>query len=90
MMGLQPPRGVTWEEVAHSLQLPANRRQNKNMCDVCYYPRRTCAARTVVGSVSLSVTLYFTPPTSVRLTNDTTYLTGNEDQNDRTVFSEKA
>ena len=37
MMGLQPPRGVTWEEVARSLQLPANRRQNKNMCDVCYF-----------------------------------------------------
>ena len=39
MMGLQPPRGVTWEEVAHSffcLQLPANKRQNKNVCDVCY------------------------------------------------------
>ena len=38
MMGLQPPRGVTWEEVAHSLQLPANRRQNKNVCDICYSP----------------------------------------------------
>ena len=37
MMGLQPPRGVTWEEVARSLQLSANRRQNKNMCDVCYF-----------------------------------------------------
>ena len=37
MMGLQPPRGVTLEEVARSffcLQLPANRRQNKNMCDI--------------------------------------------------------
>ena len=34
MMGLQPPRGVTWEEVA-CLQLPANRRQNRNVCDVC-------------------------------------------------------
>ena len=33
-------------------------------------------------SVCLSVTLYLTPRMSVRLTNDTTYLTGNEGQND--------
>ena len=30
MMGLQPPRGVTWEEVAHGFLF-------KNLCDVCYF-----------------------------------------------------
>ena len=58
-----------------------------------YYPRRTCAAR-VVGSVCVcvcvSVTFHLTSRLFVRLTNDTTYLTGNEGQNFRTVFSETA
>ena len=49
---------------------------------------------TVVGfvcvCVCLSVTLNLTSRMSVRLTNDTTYLTGNEGQKYRTVFSENA
>ena len=45
---------------------------------------------TVVGSVCLSVTLHLTSRMFVRLTNDTTYLTGNEGQKFRTVFSENA
>ena len=54
-------------------------------------PRRACAVRvTVVVSVCLcvcvSVTLNLTCRMFVRLTNDTTYLTGNKG---RTVFSEK-
>ena len=45
------------------------------------YPRRTCAARvTVVGFVCVCVTLNLTSRVSVRLTKDTTYLTGNEGQ----------
>ena len=55
-------------------------------------PRRACAAR--VGSVyvcvRLSVTLHLTSRMFVRLTNDTTYLTGNEGYKFRTVFSENA
>ena len=44
-------------------------------------PRRACAARvTVVGSVCLSVTLHLTSRMSVRLKNDTIYLTGTEGQ----------
>ena len=39
-------------------------------------------------SVCLSVTLNLTSRVSVRLTKDTTYLTGNEGQKFRTVFSE--
>ena len=35
---------------------------------------------TVVGSVCLSVTLHLTSRVFVRLTKDTTYLTGNEGQ----------
>ena len=42
-----------------------------------------------VGSV-LSVTLHLTSRMFVRLTNDTTYLTGNEGQKFRTIFSENA
>ena len=38
----------------------------------------------------VSVTQHLTSAMFVRLTNDTTYLTGNEGQNFRTVFSEKA
>ena len=46
---------------------------------------------TVLGlCVCLSVTLYLTSRMFVRLTNDTTYLTGNEGQKFRTVFSENA
>ena len=49
---------------------------------------------TVVGSVRpsvrVSVTLNLTSRVFVRLTKDTTYLTGNEGQKIRTVFSEKA
>ena len=41
-------------------------------------------------SVCLSVTLHLTSRMFVRLTNDTTYLTGNEGQKFRTVFSENA
>ena len=53
--------------------------------------RRAWAARvTVVGSVCLSVTLNLTSRVFVSLTKDTTYLTGNEGQKFRTVFSENA
>ena len=49
---------------------------------------------TVVGSVCLSVCLsvtqHLTSPMFVRLTNDTTYLTGNEGQKICAVFSENA
>ena len=47
---------------------------------------------TVVGSVCvcLSVTLHLTSRMFVRLTKDTAYLTGNEGQKFRTVFSENA
>ena len=45
---------------------------------------------TVVGSVCVSVTLHLTSRVFVRLTKDTTYLTGNEGQIFRTVFSETA
>ena len=47
---------------------------------------------TVVGlCVCVSVvTLHLTSRMFVRLTNDTTYLTGNEGQKFRTVFSENA
>ena len=44
----------------------------------------------VCVSVCVSVTLNLTSRMSVRLTNDTTYLTGNEGQKFRTVFSETA
>ena len=46
------------------------------------YPRRACTARVwLVGlSVCLSVTQHLTSPMFFRLTNDTTYLTGNEAQ----------
>ena len=68
------------------------------VCLVCVSvinPRRACAARvTVVGSVCLcvclSVTLHLTSRVFVRLTKDTTYLTGNEGQKFRMVFSETA
>ena len=49
---------------------------------------------TVVGSVCLSVCLsvtqHLTSPMFVRLTNDMTYLTGNEGQNICAVFPENA
>ena len=49
---------------------------------------------TVVGSVCLpfcvSVTLHLTSRVFVRLTKDSTYLTGNEGQKFRTVFFENA
>ena len=45
---------------------------------------------TEVGFVCLSVTLNLTSQMFVRLTNDTTYQTGNEGQKFRTVFSENA
>ena len=49
---------------------------------------------TVVGSVCLSVCLsvtqHLTSPMFVRLTNDTTYLTGNEGQKICAVFSGNA
>ena len=54
-------------------------------------PGRACAARvTVVGSVCLSVTLHLTSRMSVRLKNDTIYLTGTEGQKIRAVFSKTA
>ena len=54
-------------------------------------PRRACAARvTVVGSVCLSVTLHLTSRMSVRLKNNTIYLTGTEGQKIRAVFSKTA
>ena len=48
------------------------------------YSSRACL------SVCVSVTLNLTCRMFVRLTNDTTYLTGNEGQKFRTVFSENA
>ena len=45
---------------------------------------------TVVGSVCLSVTLHLTSRMSVRLKNDTIYLTGTEGQKIRAVFSKTA
>ena len=58
-------------------------------------PRRACAARvTVVGlvclCVCLSVTLHLTSGVFVRLTNDTTYATGDEGEKVCAVFSENA
>ena len=56
-------------------------------------PRRACVARvTLVGSVCVcvSVTPHLTSRVFVRLTNDTTYPTGNEGQNFCAVFSENA
>ena len=57
-----------------------------------HYPRRACAAR-----VRLSVCVrarararHLTSPMFVCLTNDTTYLTGNEGQKFRAVLSENA
>ena len=44
----------------------------------------------VVGSVCLSVTLHLTSGVFVRLTNDTTYATGDEGQKFCAVFSENA
>ena len=41
-------------------------------------------------SVCVSVTQHLTSPMFVRLTNDTTYLTGNEGKNFRAVLSENA
>ena len=49
-----------------------------NLCTVVN-PRRACAARVTVV-VCLSVTLNLTSRVFVRLTKDTTYLTGNECQ----------
>ena len=46
-------------------------------------PRRACAAK-------LSVTLHLTSRMSVRLKNDTIYLTGTEGQKIRAVFSKTA
>ena len=45
---------------------------------------------TVVGSVCLSVTQHLTSPLFVRLTNDMTYLTGNEGQKMCAVFKARA
>ena len=54
-------------------------------------PRRACTARvTVVGSVCLSVCVSVIQNLTNRPTNDTTYLTGNEGQNNCAVFSENA
>ena len=64
--------------------------------DCVINPRRACAAKvTVVVCLCVcvcvvSVTLNLTCRMFVRLTNDTTYLTGNEGQKFRTVFSENA
>ena len=63
------------------------------MCSIIN-PRRACTARVTVSRACLSecvsVTLNLTCRMFVRLTNDTTYLTGNEGQKFRTVFSENA
>ena len=55
-------------------------------------PRRACAERvTVVGSVCVCVCYSTSHFSNVfRLTNDTTYLTGNEGQKCCAVFSENA
>ena len=59
--------------------------------------RRACAARVytvvvlcVCVCVCLSVTRHLTSPVFFRLTNDTTYLTGNEGQKIYAVFSDNA
>ena len=53
------------------------------------YPRRACAARVRhCVCVCVCVTLHLTSRMFVRLTKDTTYLTGHEGQKFRTVFSE--
>ena len=58
-------------------------------CYACHnYPRRACAAR--VWQLGLSVILHLISLVFVRLTKDTTYLTCNEGQTFRTVFSENA
>ena len=64
-------------------------------CEHPFNPRRACAARvncSCIGFVclSVSVTLNLTSRVFVRLTKYTTYLTGNEGQKFRTVFSETA
>ena len=59
-----------------------------NVCECIVNPRCACAARvTVVGSVCLLLSLHLTSRVFVRLTKDTIYLTGNEGQKFRTVFS---
>ena len=70
----EPPVLMQSELMSHSLTLGAHAQRGL----------------TVVGSVCLSVTLHLTSRMFVRLTNDTTYLTGNEGQKFRTVFSENA
>ena len=52
------------------------------------YSSRVCLS--VCVCVCVSVTLNLTCRMFVRLTNDTTYLTGNKGQKFRTVFSENA
>ena len=53
-------------------------------------PRARMRSEGYCSWVCLSVTLNLTSRVFVRLTKDTTYLTGNEDQKFRTVFSENA
>ena len=53
-------------------------------------PLQSCLSVCVCVCVCVSVTLNLTCRMFVRLTNDTTYLTGNEGQKFRTVFSENA
>ena len=54
------------------------------------HAQRGYGSWSVCVCVCLSVTLHLTSRMLVRLTNDTTYLTGNEGQKFRTVFSENA
>ena len=64
------------------------------MCSLLLPSARMRSEGTVVGcmrvSVCLSVTLHLTSRVFVRLTKDTTYLTGNEGQKFCAVFSENA
>ena len=67
---------------------------HKSVCVLVINPRRACARVTVVGSVCVcvcvSVTQHLTLPMFVCLTNDTTYLTGDEGQKFCAVLSENA
>ena len=68
---------------AHQLAAP-RMRSSPRICTLVLFIGSVCL------SVCLSVTLHLTSRVLVRLTKDTTYLTGNEGQKFRTVFSENA
>ena len=57
---------------------------------ICYFAHCYHAKRGYGSWVCVSVTLHLTSQVFVHLTKDMTYLTGNEGQQFRTVFSETA